>query len=103
MAGSSKKKKFIGARALAVMIVPLLSSRAPLMGRGAKLAELSLTRSSGAISRSFYEAERDWWSPPTKLGVPKIFNLYNDPKEQFPGTLTPNVGRRSHDEDRFRV
>jgi arylsulfatase len=39
---------------------------------------------------AFYEAERDWWSPHTKLGVPKIFDLLNDPKEEYGATLTPN-------------
>lgn len=38
----------------------------------------------------FYEEERDWWTSPAKLGVPKIFNLYTDPKEEYPATLTPN-------------
>src|SRR5262245_3368744 len=39
---------------------------------------------------TFYEAQRDWWSPPIKLGVPKIFNLINDPTEEYGATLTPN-------------
>lgn len=39
---------------------------------------------------AFYEAERDWWSAPTQLGVPKIFDLYTDPKEEYPATLTAN-------------
>lgn len=40
---------------------------------------------------AFYEREHDWWTAPTKLGVPKIYDLYNDPKEEYPGTLTPNA------------
>ena len=40
---------------------------------------------------AFYEPERDWWSPATKLGVPKIYDLYNDPKEEYPASLTPNA------------
>lgn len=40
---------------------------------------------------AFYEQQRDWWSPPTKLGVPKIFDLVSDPKEEFGATLTPNA------------
>jgi arylsulfatase len=40
---------------------------------------------------AFYEQERDWWSPPIKLGVPKIFDLINDPKEEYGATLTPNA------------
>jgi arylsulfatase len=40
---------------------------------------------------TFYEEERDWWSPPTKLGVPKIFDLISDPKEEYGATLTPNA------------
>ncbi|WP_395337570.1 arylsulfatase [Novosphingobium sp. BL-8H] len=39
---------------------------------------------------AFYEQERDWWSAPTKLGVPKIYDLLNDPKEEYGATLTPN-------------
>jgi len=34
----------------------------------------------------FYEEQRDWWSPPTKLGSPKAFNLITDPKEEYPQT-----------------
>lgn len=40
---------------------------------------------------AFYEEERDWWTPPTKLGVPKIFDLLSDPKEEYGATLTPNA------------
>jgi arylsulfatase A-like enzyme len=32
----------------------------------------------------FYEQQRDWWSPPIKLGSPKAFNLIADPKEEYP-------------------
>jgi arylsulfatase len=39
---------------------------------------------------AFYEEERDWWSPPTKLGVPKIFDLIKDPTEEYGATLTPD-------------
>lgn len=34
----------------------------------------------------FYDDERDWWSPPVKLGVPKAFDLVTDPKEEYPAT-----------------
>ena len=34
----------------------------------------------------FYEEQRDWWSPPIKLGSPKAFNLITDPKEEYPQT-----------------
>lgn len=40
---------------------------------------------------AFYEAQRDWWSPATKLGVPKIFDLFTDPKEEYPATATENA------------
>jgi arylsulfatase len=40
---------------------------------------------------AFYEEQRDWWSPATKLGVPKIFDLISDPKEEYGATLTPNA------------
>jgi arylsulfatase len=39
---------------------------------------------------TFYEAQRDWWSPPVKLGVPKIFDLLKDPTEEYGSTLTPD-------------
>ena len=32
----------------------------------------------------FYDEERDWWSTPAKLGVPKAFDLVTDPKEEYP-------------------
>ncbi len=31
-----------------------------------------------------YDEERDWWTPPLKLGTPKLFNLITDPKEEYP-------------------
>jgi hypothetical protein len=34
----------------------------------------------------FYDEERDWWTPPLKLGVPKAFDLIIDPKEEYPQT-----------------
>ena len=34
----------------------------------------------------FYDEERDWWTPPLKLGVPKAFDLITDPKEEYPQT-----------------
>ena len=40
---------------------------------------------------AFYEQERDWWSSPVKLGVPKIYDLLSDPKEEYGATLTPNA------------
>ena len=40
---------------------------------------------------AFYEEQRDWWSAATKLGVPKIFDLLTDPKEEYPASLTPNA------------
>jgi arylsulfatase len=34
----------------------------------------------------FYDEERDWWTVPAKLGVPKAFDLITDPKEEYPQT-----------------
>jgi len=34
----------------------------------------------------FYDEQRDWWSPPTKLGQPKAFDLITDPKEEYAQT-----------------
>jgi arylsulfatase len=40
---------------------------------------------------AFYGEERDWWTVPAKLGVPKIYDLLSDPKEEYGMTLTPNA------------
>jgi hypothetical protein len=40
---------------------------------------------------TFYEAQRDWWSPAIKLGIPKIFDLVSDPMEEHGATATPNL------------
>ena len=40
---------------------------------------------------TFYEAQRDWWTPAVKLGVPKIFDLVNDPTEEYGATATANA------------
>jgi arylsulfatase len=34
----------------------------------------------------FYDEQRDWWTPPVKLGNPKAFDLITDPKEEYPAT-----------------
>ena len=34
----------------------------------------------------FYDEQRDWWTPPAKLGVPKAFDLITDPKEEYTAT-----------------
>jgi arylsulfatase A-like enzyme len=34
----------------------------------------------------FYDEERDWWTPPLRLGQPKAFDLITDPKEEYPAT-----------------
>lgn len=39
----------------------------------------------------FYDEQRDWWSPPTKLGQPKAFDLITDPKEEYPETGLRNT------------
>jgi hypothetical protein len=33
---------------------------------------------------AFFEPQRDWWSPPVKLGTPQLFDLITDPKEEHP-------------------
>jgi len=35
---------------------------------------------------AFYDEQRDWWTPPTKLGSPKAFDLITDPKEEYSQT-----------------
>ena len=40
--------------------------------------------------RNRNKSHTGWWSPPTKLGVPKLFDLLSDPKEEYGATLTPN-------------
>ena len=39
----------------------------------------------------FYDEQRDWWSPPLKLGSPKAFDLITDPKEEYPATALRNT------------
>lgn len=39
----------------------------------------------------FYDDERDWWTPPAKLGEPKLFDLITDPKEEYPATGMRNT------------
>lgn len=39
----------------------------------------------------FYEEQRDWWTPPAKLGSPKAFDLITDPKEEYPATGLRNT------------
>ena len=38
----------------------------------------------------FYDEQRDWWTPPLKLGTPKAFDLITDPKEEYPATAIRN-------------
>jgi hypothetical protein len=38
----------------------------------------------------FNDEQRDWWTPPMKLGVPKAFDLITDPKEEYPATGVRN-------------
>ena len=40
---------------------------------------------------AFYDEQRDWWSPPVKLGIPKAFDLITDPKEEYPATGLRNT------------
>jgi hypothetical protein len=40
---------------------------------------------------AFYDEERDWWTPPAKLGEPKAFDLITDPKEEYPATGIRNT------------
>ncbi len=39
----------------------------------------------------FYDEQRDWWTPPAKLGSPKAFDLITDPKEEYPATALRNT------------
>jgi arylsulfatase len=39
----------------------------------------------------FYDEQRDWWTPPVKLGSPKAFDLITDPKEEYPATALRNT------------
>jgi len=39
----------------------------------------------------FYDEQRDWCSPPTRLGTPKAFDLITDPKEEYPETALRNT------------
>jgi arylsulfatase len=39
----------------------------------------------------FYDEQRDWWTPPTKLGEPKAVDLITDSKEEYPATGIRNT------------
>jgi arylsulfatase len=39
---------------------------------------------------AFYDEQRDWWTPPLRLGSPKAFDLITDPKEEYPETALRN-------------
>ena len=38
----------------------------------------------------FYDRQRDWWTPPARLGTPKSFDLVTDPREEYPETALRN-------------
>jgi arylsulfatase len=40
---------------------------------------------------AFYDEERDWWTPPARLGTPQLFNLITDPKEEYPQVSLENT------------
>jgi arylsulfatase A-like enzyme len=40
---------------------------------------------------AFYDEQRDWWTPPVKLGTPKAFDLITDPKEEYPEAAPRNT------------
>jgi len=40
---------------------------------------------------AFYEETRDWFGTPTKLTLPKLFNLTTDPKEEYPEETLRNT------------
>jgi arylsulfatase len=39
----------------------------------------------------FYDRQRDWWTPPARLGTPKSFDLITDPREEYPETAVRNT------------
>ena len=39
----------------------------------------------------FYEETRDWFGTPSKLTLPKLFNLATDPKEEYPEETLRNT------------
>jgi arylsulfatase len=41
---------------------------------------------------AFYDEQRDWWTPPTKLGIREAFDLITDSKEEYPATAVRNSG-----------
>ncbi len=40
---------------------------------------------------AFYDEQRDWWTPPLKLGTPKAFDLITEPKEEYPEAAPRNT------------
>jgi arylsulfatase len=39
----------------------------------------------------FFDEQRDWWTPPLRLGSPKAFDLLTDPKEEYPQSALLNT------------
>lgn len=39
----------------------------------------------------FYDEQRDWWTPPARLGTAKLFDLIADPKEEYPQVTQINT------------
>src|SRR5215831_11085724 len=51
--------------------------------------------------KELYESERDWWTPPTKLGVPKHPSSHQRSEGGTRGDRDPErLGRRGDNEDR---
>src|SRR5262249_39708912 len=42
---------------------------------GCRTPNIDRIAAQGARFTGFYDEERDWWTPPRKLGVPKVFDL----------------------------
>jgi len=39
----------------------------------------------------YYDEQRDWWTPPARLGTPKLFDLVTDPREEHPQLTIENT------------
>ena len=63
--------------------------------RGGIRVELHADRLEGVKWRNwklvFYEETRDWFGTPSKLTLPKLFNLATDPKEEYPEETLRNT------------
>jgi len=65
-------------------MVPRIGSTGSMDSQASGFSPVKVSLHSG-------DEERDWWTPPLKLGEQKVFDLITDPKEEYPATGIRNT------------